>query len=73
MQALVSSMILPLAFFFLLRKVMALIVGEKESGMKEYLEINGCSKLAYIMSFMASEAILGLIVSIYKLYCLFDI
>ncbi len=39
------------------------LVKEKESGMKEFLQINGCTRLAYHISTIISEAILAIIVS----------
>lgn len=46
-KGLISNMIIPVAFFFLVRKVISQIVSEKETGMKEYLTINGCKLLSY--------------------------
>eukprot|EP00347_Sterkiella_histriomuscorum_P015355 403357331 len=70
MQAMMASMILPLAFFFLLRKVISLIVSEKESGMKQYLLINGCESLPYYLSFLCSEAILSLVIVVMNILVL---
>jgi hypothetical protein len=51
-----------LSFFFAFRKVLGTVVGEKEQGMKMYLEIGGCSKLSYYLSFLLSEIIPALVV-----------
>ena len=55
--------ILPLSFLLLARKIIGNLVREKESGMKEYLHINGCSNLAYHLSTLASESLVALLVT----------
>ncbi|CDW82000.1 abc transporter family protein [Stylonychia lemnae] len=57
--SLLANLILPLSFFFLLRKILGQIVSEKESGMKEYLLINGCDINSYHLSYLVSEGILA--------------
>lgn len=55
-------MVIPMAFLLIARKVIAGIVREKESGMKEYLQINGCSPVSYHFSTIITEALFGIIV-----------
>lgn len=61
-----ANLVIPVAFFFLLRKVIAQVVDEKETGIKTYLEVNGLRNAAvYYSSFLFSESIIALIVSIF--------
>ena len=66
-EAITSNLLIPFAFFFLIRKLIGLIVEEKEVGMKLYLKINGCSSIAYNLSFIIAETILVLGVINYHL------
>ena len=59
---LTSMLMIPLSYLLLARKVIGQIVREKETGMKEYLKINGCSTLSYHLSFLLSEALFALLV-----------
>jgi hypothetical protein len=43
MDSLVASMLLPISFFVYCRKILGMIVLEKEKGMLEYLKMNGMS------------------------------
>lgn len=63
----ISMVMIPLSFLLLVRKVIGQVVTDKESGMKEYLHINGCSSTAYHLSTMCSEAIIAFIVKKFSL------
>lgn len=56
MDTMMSNMLLPVAFFLFCRKLVGQIVHEKDSGMLEYLMMNGMSQMAYNISFILHEA-----------------
>ena len=43
MDSMMSNMLLPIAFYLFCRKLLGQIVSEKDSGMLEYLRMNGMS------------------------------
>ena len=61
-----AQLVMPLSFMLLSRKVIGTITREKESGIKEYLFINGCKPLPYHLSTIISEGILALFVKIFS-------
>lgn len=61
----ITSMMMPISFMLLVRKHIGSIVKEKQSGMKEYLLINGCSHTAYHLGALLSEIIFVVLVSFF--------
>ncbi len=59
----ITTMIMPLSFLLLARKAIGNLVKEKESGMKDYLLINGCSPLAYHLAIIISELVFAIFVT----------
>mmetsp|Transcript_34189 Transcript_34189/g.33389 ORF Transcript_34189/g.33389 Transcript_34189/m.33389 type:complete len:110 (+) Transcript_34189:163-492(+) len=63
-ENLLSNFFIPFGFFLLLRKILGQIVAEKESGMKVYLEMNGCKFFPYYLSYLLSETIFAILIGI---------
>jgi hypothetical protein len=61
-SSMITSMMMPISFMLLMRKHIGSIVKEKQSGMKEYLLINGCSHTAYHIGALFSELIFVILV-----------
>jgi hypothetical protein len=56
-KRIVKATLLPLAFFLFSRRLLGIIVFEKEKGILEYLKMNGMSETAYNVSFVIYEGI----------------
>lgn len=54
-----ATMLLPISFFVYCRKILGHIVLEKQTGLLEYLKMNGMSPTAYNLSFVLNEMIVN--------------
>lgn len=59
MDTMMTNMLLPISFFLFCRKLLSQIVAEKESGMLEYLTMNGTGRLAYNLSIVLHETLIS--------------
>mmetsp|Transcript_3730 Transcript_3730/g.5637 ORF Transcript_3730/g.5637 Transcript_3730/m.5637 type:complete len:184 (-) Transcript_3730:3989-4540(-) len=65
MQRMMSSLLLPLSFLFLIRRVLGQVVLEKEKGILEYLSMNSMSETANNIAYVLYETLVsGLLVSL---------
>jgi len=65
MQRMLAAMLLPIAFFMFVRRVISQVVLEKEKGMLEYLKMNSMSETANNLAFVLHESVVnGLLISL---------
>ena len=59
MNKLMTNLLLPLSFFLYSRKIIGQVVGEKEKGLFEYLQINGMRLSAYNTALILHETFIN--------------
>jgi hypothetical protein len=59
LQEIMSAMLLPLAFFLFVRRVIGQVVLEKEKGLTEFMEMNGMNPMANYLAVVLHESLVN--------------